>query len=103
MHMVCSAMLTDAFKDCDAGFPIKHRFITKLFNLRGCRQICLLDKLLNADGMAENDKNREENTGLWTEFNKYLTIMTSQSEQNRQRHWYSNQHLESRTANQSSL
>ena len=32
--MMFSAMLTDAFKDCDAGFPIRYRFDSKLFNLR---------------------------------------------------------------------
>ena len=29
-----SAMLTDAFQDCNAGFPIRYRFHGKLFNLR---------------------------------------------------------------------
>ena len=31
-----SAMLTDAFQDCDDGFPIRYRFDGKLFNL-GCK------------------------------------------------------------------
>ena len=32
--MIFSAMLTDAFQDCDAGFPIRYRFDGKLFNLK---------------------------------------------------------------------
>ena len=32
--MMCSAMLTDAFQDVDAGFPIRYRFHGKLLNLR---------------------------------------------------------------------
>ena len=32
--MMFSAMLTDAFQDCDDGFPIRYRFDGKLFNLR---------------------------------------------------------------------
>ena len=41
-----SAMLTDAFNDCEAGFPIKYCFDGKLFTLEGrkpnlrCRQMC---------------------------------------------------------------
>ena len=46
--MVFSSMLTYAFQDYDAGFPIRYRFDCKLFNLRWlhckpnlmCRQIC---------------------------------------------------------------
>ena len=29
-----SAMLTDAFQEVDAGFPIRYRFDSKLLNLR---------------------------------------------------------------------
>ena len=32
--MMFSAMLTDAFQDVDAGFPIRYRFDGKLLNLR---------------------------------------------------------------------
>ena len=32
--MIFSAMLTDAFQDVDAGFPIRFRFDGKLLNLR---------------------------------------------------------------------
>ena len=32
--MMFSAMLSDAFHDCDAGFPIMYRFDGKLFNQR---------------------------------------------------------------------
>ena len=31
--MIFSAMLTDAFQDVDAGFPIRYRFDGKLLNL----------------------------------------------------------------------
>ena len=42
--MMFSAMLTDAFQDCDDGFPITYRFDGKLFNLRR----------LQAEDMAKN-------------------------------------------------
>ena len=32
--MMFTAMLTDAFQYCDAGFPIRYHFNGKLFNLR---------------------------------------------------------------------
>ena len=32
--LMFSAFPTDAFQDCDAGFPIRYRFDEKLFNLR---------------------------------------------------------------------
>ena len=37
--MMFSAMLTDAFQDVDAGFPIRYRFDGKLLNLRTASQI----------------------------------------------------------------
>ena len=54
-----SAMLTDAFQDCDDGFPIRYRFDGKLFNLRRMQakskvQTDVLDELLYADDMAKN-------------------------------------------------
>ena len=64
--MIFSAMLTDAFHDCDAGFPIRYRFDGNLFSLRRLQakskaQTDVLDKLLYADVMADNAKNRDKN------------------------------------------
>ena len=52
-----SAMLTDAFQDVDAGFPIRYRFDGKLLNLRRLQakskvQTDVVDKLLYADDLA---------------------------------------------------
>ena len=52
--MMFSAMLTDAFQDVDAGFPIRYRFDDKLLNLRRLQatskvQTDVVDKLLYAD------------------------------------------------------
>ena len=49
--MMFSAMLTDAFQDVDAGFPIRYRFDGKLQNLRRLQakskvQTDVVDKLL---------------------------------------------------------
>ena len=57
--MMFSAMLTDAFQDVDAGFPIRYRFDGKLLNLRMLPskskvQTDVVDKLLYADDLAEN-------------------------------------------------
>ena len=59
--MLFSAMLTDAFQECDAGFPIRYRFDVNLFNLRKMQakskvQTDVLDKLLYADDLAKNVK-----------------------------------------------
>ena len=59
--MMFSAMLTDAFQDVDAGFPIRYRFDGKLLNLRRLQakskvQTDVVDKLLYADDLAENAK-----------------------------------------------
>ena len=56
-----SAMLTDAFQDFDADFPIRCRFDGKLFNLRRLQaksnvQTEVLEKLHYADYLAENAK-----------------------------------------------
>ena len=56
--MMFSAMLTDAFQDVDAGFPIRYRFDGKLLNLRRLQakskvQTDVVDKLLYADDLAE--------------------------------------------------
>ena len=58
--MVFSAMLTNVFQNCDAGFSIMYRFDGKLFNLRRLQaktkvQLYVFDKLLSAD-IAENTK-----------------------------------------------
>ena len=63
--MMFSAMLTDAFQDVDAGFPmIRYRFDGKLLNLRRLQakskvQTDVVDKLLYADDLAENAKSEE--------------------------------------------
>ena len=59
--MMFSAMLTDAFQDVDAGFPIDG----KLLNLRRLQakskvQTDVVDKLLYADDLAENAKSEEK-------------------------------------------
>ena len=56
--MMFSAMLTD---DVDAGFPIRYRFDGKLLNLRKLQakakvQTDVVDKLIDADYLAENAK-----------------------------------------------
>ena len=55
--LMFSAMLMDAFQDCDAGFPISCRFDGKLFNIRMLQaksklQPDVLDKFLNTDDLA---------------------------------------------------
>ena len=67
--MIFSAMLTDAFQDVDAGFPIRYRFDGKLLNLRRLQaksmvQTDVVDKLLCADDLAENTKLEEQCKGL---------------------------------------
>ena len=67
--MMFSAMLTDAFQDVDAGFPIRYRFDGKLLNLRRLQakskvQTDVVDKLLYADDLAENAKSEEKCKGL---------------------------------------
>ena len=67
--MMFSAMLTDAFQDIDAGFPIRYHFDGKLLNLRGLQakskvQTDVLDKLLYADDLAENATSEEKCKGL---------------------------------------
>ena len=59
--MMFSAILIDAFQDCDAGFPIRHCFDGKLFNLRRLQskykvQTDVLDELFYADDLAKNAK-----------------------------------------------
>ena len=67
--MMFSAMLTDAFQDVDAGFPIRYRFDGKLLNRRRLQakskvQTDVVDKLLYADDLAENAKSEEKCKGL---------------------------------------
>ena len=55
--MMFSAMLTDAFQEVDADFPIRYHFVDKLLNLRRLQskskvQTDLVDKLLYADDPA---------------------------------------------------
>ena len=67
--MMFSAMITDAFQDVDAGFPIRYRFNGKLLNLRRLQakskvQTNVVDKLLYEDDLAENAKSEEKCKGL---------------------------------------
>ena len=64
--MMFSAMLTDAFQNVNAGFPIRYRFDGKLLNLRRLQakskvQTDVVDKLLYADDLAENAKSEGKN------------------------------------------
>ena len=67
--MMFSAMLTNAFQDVDAGFPIRYRFDGKLLILRRLQakskvQTDIFDKLLNADDLTDNAKSEEKCKGL---------------------------------------
>ena len=83
-----SAMLTDAFQDCDDGFPIRYRLDGKLFNLRRLQakskaQTDVLDELLYADDIA---KNREEDArGYGPSFTRLKTVTTMISNSARKR------------------
>ena len=66
--MMFSAMLTYAFQDVDAGFPIMYRFDGRLLNLRRLQakskvQTDVVDKLLCVDDLAENAKSEEKMQG----------------------------------------
>ena len=59
-----SAMLTDAFQDVDAGFPIRYRFDGKLLNLKRLKakskmHTDVVDKLLYGDDLAEKAKSEK--------------------------------------------
>ena len=56
--MMFSAMLTNAFQKCDAGFPIRYRFDGKLFNLR-TKEVASQIKG-TADNMTDNAKQRQK-------------------------------------------
>ena len=62
--LMFSAMLTDAFQDVNAGFPIRYRFDGKLLDLRRLQakskvQTDVVDKLLYTDDLAQNAKSEE--------------------------------------------
>ena len=86
LSMMFSAMLTDAFQDVDAGFPIRYRFDGKFLNLRRLQakskvQTDVVDKLLYADDPAENAKSEEKMQGAVDRMSKacdnfQLTIST---------------------------
>ena len=59
--MMFSAMLTHAFQDVDAGFPIRYRFACMELNIRrqpakSKVQTDVVDKLPYADDLAQNAK-----------------------------------------------
>ena len=63
--MMFTAMLTDAFQDCDNGIPIRYYFYGKLFDLRRLQakskvQTEVLDEFLFADDMAKGAPTEEE-------------------------------------------
>ena len=67
VSMMLSALLTDAFQDCDNGIHIRYRFNGNLFNLRRLQakpnvQTEVLDEFLSVDDMAKcSCYNRREN------------------------------------------
>ena len=86
-NMMFSAMLTDAFRDVDAGFPIRYRFDGKLLNLQAKSKVQtdVVDKLLYADDLAENVKSEEKMQGAVDRMSKacdnfQLTISTKKTE-----------------------
>ena len=103
--MMFSAVLTDAFQDVDAGFPIRYRFDGKLLNLRRLQakskvQTDVVDKLLYADDLAENAKSEKKMQWAVDRMSKacdnfQLTVSTKKDFRK-----YTSQHLESRLENQ---
>ena len=59
--MMFSAMLTDAFTDSDAGFPIRYRFDGNLFKFNS-RQMCWTSSSKH-DRMAENARTETKMQG----------------------------------------
>ena len=105
--MMFSAMLNDAFQDSDTDFPIRYRFDGNVFNLRRLQaktkmQTNVLDELLYADDI---DKNASPEAKMQIAMDQVsqscdnydLTIST------KRRKLYTQQHLENRTINQTSL
>ena len=83
--MMFSAMLTDAFQDVDAGFPIRYRFDGKLLQAKSKVQTDVVDKLLYADDLAENAKSDKKMQGAVDRMSKacdnfQLTISTKNTE-----------------------
>ena len=105
--MMFSAMLMDAFQDSDTGFPIRYRFDGNIFDLRRLQaktkvQTDVLDELLYAADIDKNASLEAKMQGAMDQVSKScdnydLTISTK-----RQR-LYTNQQLENRTMNQTSL
>ena len=84
--MMFSVMLTYAFQDCYAGFPIRYRFDGNVFNLRGLQakskvQTDVLDKLLSADDLTENAKLETKCNKMWIACHKHMTFLTLLSTQ----------------------
>ena len=83
--MMFSAMLTDAFQDVDAGFPIRYRFDGKLLNRRRLQakskvQTDVVDKLLYADDLAEEKMQGAVDRMSKACVNFQLTISTKKNE-----------------------
>ena len=88
--MMFAAMLTDAFQDVDAGFPIRYRFDGKLLNLRRLQakskvQTDVVNNLFYADDLAENAKSEVNMQGAVDRMSKacdnfQLTISTKKTE-----------------------
>ena len=77
--MMFSVMLTDAFKDSDAGFPILHRFDGNLFKFKfDSRQMCWTSSSMQLT-WQRMPKRRQKCKGLWIEFHNHVTTMTLQS------------------------
>ena len=79
--MMFSAMLTDAFQDVDAGFPIRYRFDGELLNLRRLQakskvQTDVVDKLLYAEEKMQGAVDRMSKACD----NFQLTISTKKTE-----------------------
>ena len=63
--MMFSAMLTDVYRECDNGIPIRYRFDGKLLNIRRLQakskvQTEMLDEFLFADDMAKGAPTEEK-------------------------------------------
>ena len=82
--MMFSAMLTDAFQDVDAGFPIRYRFDGKLLNLRRLQAKSKVQTDV-VDDLAEIAKSEEKMQGAVDRMSKacdnfQLTISTKKTE-----------------------
>ena len=105
--MMFSTMLMDAFQDSDTGFSITYRFDGNIFNLRRLQaktkvQTDVLDELLYADDMDKNASSEAKMQRAMDQVSQSCdnydhTISIKKTE------LYTNQHLENRTMNHSSL